>query len=122
MLGFDADPRLAQSSLAVPMIILGRAIGTFEVQSVVHSAYREEHVVAMQLAANLAALAISRARAAERKSPRDNEMHAEIEAIIAASAFAPVFQPIVELESRAIVGYEALTRFVDGISPDVRFG
>ena len=35
--------------------------------------------------------------------------------------FAAVFQPIVELESRAIVGYEALTRFDDGTPPDVRF-
>jgi EAL domain-containing protein (putative c-di-GMP-specific phosphodiesterase class I)/DNA-binding response OmpR family regulator len=35
--------------------------------------------------------------------------------------FHPVFQPIVELETRAIVGFEALTRFDDGTTPDVRF-
>lgn len=122
MLGFDADPRLAQSSLAVPMNILGRSIGVFEVQSVVPSAYTEEHIVAMQLAANLAALAIERARAAEPTSPDDRALRAEIGAIIAGRAFTPVFQPIVELESRAIVGYEALTRFADGTPPHVRFG
>lgn len=122
MLGFDADPRLAQSSLAVPMTILGRSIGVFEVQSVVPSAYTEEHVVAMQLAANLAALAIERASAAEPTSPHDRALRAEIGTIIAGRAFTPVFQPIVELDSRAIVGYEALTRFTDGTPPHVRFG
>ncbi len=32
--------------------------------------------------------------------------------------FRPVFQPIVELGSRALVGYEALTRFAEGVPPD----
>jgi EAL domain-containing protein (putative c-di-GMP-specific phosphodiesterase class I)/DNA-binding response OmpR family regulator len=36
-------------------------------------------------------------------------------------AFSVVFQPIVELESRATVGYEMLTRFEDGTPPDRRF-
>ena len=35
--------------------------------------------------------------------------------------FHPVFQPIVDLESGATVGFEALTRFHDGTRPDVRF-
>ena len=35
--------------------------------------------------------------------------------------FQPVFQPIVGLESHAVVGYEALTRFTDGTRPDLRF-
>ncbi len=38
-----------------------------------------------------------------------------------ARAFHAVFQPIVELETRRVVGYEALTRFHDGTAPDVRF-
>lgn len=36
-------------------------------------------------------------------------------------AFRIVFQPVVELGSREIVGYEALTRFSDGVPPDHRF-
>lgn len=36
-------------------------------------------------------------------------------------AFRTAFQPVVELASRAIVGYEALTRFTDGVPPDRRF-
>ncbi len=46
---------------------------------------------------------------------------ARIRAIIADRAFLPVFQPIVELASRVVVGYEALTRFADGSRPDEVF-
>lgn len=47
---------------------------------------------------------------------------ARIRAIIADRALTPVFQPIVAIEDRAVVGYEALTRFLDGSRPDVLFG
>lgn len=40
---------------------------------------------------------------------------------IDAHAFTPHFQAIVELESRTAVGYEALTRFADGVPPERRF-
>ena len=36
-------------------------------------------------------------------------------------AFYPVFQPIVEIPSRRVIGFEALTRFRDGVRPDTRF-
>jgi len=120
-LGVDFDPRSPQSSLAVPMVVLGRTIGAFEVQSVERTAYTEEHIVAMTLAGNIAALATERVRAAEPEGRRLAGVRAEIREIIAAGAFATVFQPIVELESRATVGHEALTRFADGTAPDVRF-
>ncbi|HUQ77742.1 MAG TPA: EAL domain-containing protein [Patescibacteria group bacterium] len=41
--------------------------------------------------------------------------------VLEGAQFHPVYQPIVELETKAIVGFEALTRFDDGIRPDVRF-
>ena len=41
-----------------------------------------------------------------------------IASTIASGAFHPVFQPIVDLESSAIVGFEALTRFSSGDGPD----
>jgi EAL domain-containing protein (putative c-di-GMP-specific phosphodiesterase class I)/FixJ family two-component response regulator len=44
-----------------------------------------------------------------------------IQAIIASSAYEPVFQPIVDLGTDAVIGYEALTRFADDVSPDQRF-
>jgi EAL domain-containing protein (putative c-di-GMP-specific phosphodiesterase class I) len=46
---------------------------------------------------------------------------ARIRAIVADRAFVPVFQPIVDLATRVIVGYEALTRFADGSRPDEVF-
>ena len=46
---------------------------------------------------------------------------ARLRQVLAAREFHPVFQPIVELETGAIVGYEALTRFDDGVRPDLRF-
>jgi PAS domain S-box-containing protein len=41
--------------------------------------------------------------------------------MIAEGAVRTVFQPIVRLDTRAVVGYEALTRFGDGSSPLQRF-
>lgn len=49
------------------------------------------------------------------------EARALISRVIETRAFHPVFQPIVDLESRRTVGYEALTRFDDGVRPDIRF-
>ncbi|MGC1185569.1 MAG: EAL domain-containing protein [Candidatus Dormiibacterota bacterium] len=44
-----------------------------------------------------------------------------IREIVTSRAFHPVFQAIVDIQSGAVVGYEALTRFTDGEAPDVRF-
>jgi PAS domain S-box-containing protein len=41
--------------------------------------------------------------------------------IIGDHRFSAAFQPIVDLRRDEIVGYEGLTRFDDGVSPDVRF-
>ncbi|MCI0582505.1 MAG: EAL domain-containing protein, partial [Chloroflexi bacterium] len=57
-----------------------------------------------------------------RSSSTYSVRKARIAAIIADRGFLPVFQPIVELETRAVVGYEALTRFTDGSRPDQIFG
>jgi EAL domain-containing protein (putative c-di-GMP-specific phosphodiesterase class I)/DNA-binding response OmpR family regulator len=46
---------------------------------------------------------------------------ARLRRVLTAHQFHAVFQPIVELETRAVVGYEALTRFEDGTPPDLRF-
>jgi PAS domain S-box-containing protein len=52
---------------------------------------------------------------------RISRRQAQIADIIAGQAFHPVFQPIVELDGGNVVGYEALTRFADGMRPDLRF-
>ncbi|HKV33221.1 MAG TPA: CHASE domain-containing protein, partial [Pyrinomonadaceae bacterium] len=51
-----------ESSLAVPMAVMGRIIGTIEVQSYQRQAYQQQHVTAMSMAANLTAVAIENVR------------------------------------------------------------
>jgi PAS domain S-box-containing protein len=61
-----------QSSIAVPMAVMGRIIGTIEVQSYKRAAYRHEHETAMTMAANLTAVAIQNVRLLKReKSARE---------------------------------------------------
>ena len=48
-------------------------------------------------------------------------MQSRLKHALTAMEFQPVFQPIVDLQSLDIVGYEALTRFTDGMRPDLRF-
>jgi PAS domain S-box-containing protein len=57
-----------QSSMAVPMSVLGRVVGTIEVQSYQLAAYKEEHATAMRMAANLTAVAIENAQLLARES------------------------------------------------------
>ena len=51
-----------ETSMAVPMAVMGRIIGTIEVQSYKPGVYRPEHVTAMSMAANLTAVAIENVR------------------------------------------------------------
>lgn len=46
---------------------------------------------------------------------------ARLKQVLEGRAFHIAFQPIVDLETRDVVGYEALTRFTDGTPPDIRF-
>jgi EAL domain-containing protein (putative c-di-GMP-specific phosphodiesterase class I) len=50
---------------------------------------------------------------------RAERSRVEIEAMIAEHRFHTVFQPYVDLITREVKGYEALTRFDDGTRPDV---
>lgn len=44
-----------------------------------------------------------------------------IREVISGRRFHPVFQPIVDMESAEVLGHEALTRFADGVAPNVVF-
>ncbi|MCU1266017.1 MAG: multi-sensor hybrid histidine kinase [Acidobacteria bacterium] len=57
-----------QSSLAAPMAVMGRIIGTIEVQSYERAAYKEGHITAMRMASNLTAVAIENVRLLEQES------------------------------------------------------
>lgn len=64
--------------------------------------------------ASLRALEVSERR-------RMEHLRRHVRAIVSKDAFAPVFQPIVRLDDGQLVGYEALTRFANGVSPDRQF-
>ncbi len=51
----------------------------------------------------------------------EDEARAGVQAILDASAFTPFFQPIIEFHTRDVVGYEALSRFENGLAPDIVF-
>lgn len=53
------------SSLVVPMAVMNRVIGTLEVQAYEDSAFAGEHVIALEMVANLAAVAIENVRLLE---------------------------------------------------------
>jgi EAL domain-containing protein (putative c-di-GMP-specific phosphodiesterase class I) len=71
----------------------------------------------IEIAAHGAPLLAPQLRDRERLEAARGALQASIEA----ERFHPVFQPIVRLRDRCVVGYEALTRFDDGVPPDVRF-
>lgn len=68
-----------------------------------------------------AAIAGSRLGAALHHRSERARRRSAIEHVIEAGSFFPAFQPIVDLCDERIVGYEALTRFVDGANPALRF-
>jgi EAL domain-containing protein (putative c-di-GMP-specific phosphodiesterase class I)/DNA-binding response OmpR family regulator len=52
---------------------------------------------------------------------READTRSRLALVLSTRAFHPVFQPVVELADRQVIGFEALTRFADGVEPDVRF-
>ena len=66
-IGMEINPNLPQSSLVVPMSMMGRIIGAVEVQSTELSAFKQEHATAMNMAANLAAVAVDNMQLLERE-------------------------------------------------------
>ena len=57
-----------KSSIAVPMAVMGRIIGTIEIQCYAADTYHHEHEIAMRMAANLTAVAIENVRLLSRES------------------------------------------------------
>jgi|SRR5215213_1354225 len=62
------------SSMIVPMTIMGRTIGIIEIQSVDNDPYQSEHIVAVQMAANLAANTIENVRLLTREREQEAQL------------------------------------------------
>jgi PAS domain S-box-containing protein len=57
-----------ESCMVAPLAVMGRIVGTMEVQSYEPDAYKNEHIVAIRMAANLAAAAIENVQLLESES------------------------------------------------------
>lgn len=93
--GLDRDPRLPQSSIVVPMKAHGKILGAMEIQSVQAGAFSPEHIAAFQMAAHLAALAVTNVRALAL----EKELRSELE-IKAADLEAKVRERVRELAAK----------------------
>jgi PAS domain S-box-containing protein len=72
-IGFEADSRPPRSILLAPMTVMGRVVGTIEVQSYEPGAYRAEHTTAMRMAGNLAANVIENVRLLEQERQTEEQ-------------------------------------------------
>ena len=61
------------SSLVVPMVVQDRVIGTLEVQAYQNEAFNREHAIALEMAANLSAVAIENVRLIETEARARSE-------------------------------------------------
>jgi PAS domain S-box-containing protein len=110
-------------SLAMEAIAVGPIAHGGHVDGVLVIGSREREaarILVEKMPAVVAFSATSSALLAERLHTRglDVANRRRIEEVLLTRGFHPVFQPVVHLGSRAILGYEALTRFEDNTPPD----
>lgn len=67
------EPQLPRRALIAPMSIMGRVIGTVEIQNSTGDIYTVEHTAAMRMAANMAASAIENVRLIELEREKEEQ-------------------------------------------------
>ena len=120
----DERARAAMTALGIPALVFapiesdGRLVGVL-------AAGGDESAAALALRVSalveFAALAASLLGPGLRRRSAQATERARIREVVSQRAFSSVFQPIVDMTSGAVLGYEALTRFVDGTPPDEAF-
>ena len=106
-----------KSMAFAPIQVGGEVIGliAFATTDEEHGRHLVEDLPAVDEFASVAETILAPALVARRERTAERQRIAET---IAAAGFRPVFQPVVHLLTRRTVGFEALTRFDDGSSPD----
>jgi PAS domain S-box-containing protein len=105
------------SSLVVPMKVMNRIIGTFEVQAYENDAFTDEHVVALEMVANLAAVAIENVRLLEVEAKARQEAEA---ANRAKDEFLSVLSHELRTPLNAMLGWTRMMK--SGILDEARTG
>ncbi len=75
----------------------------------------------LSLAIDVSAVAAALLAPSLQSWSQTETLRSAIRQIIDQHTFSTVFQPIVELDTMRVIGHEALTRFHDGTSPELRF-
>jgi PAS domain S-box-containing protein len=68
------DEKLPRSAMSAPMTVMGRTVGSVEVQSYRDDAYEQGHATALRMAANLAATAIENVTLIEREQATEEQL------------------------------------------------
>ena len=108
-----------QSAAYLPFMVDGEPAGLLVVVS---TASRERLSARVTALTEYAAVVAGLLAPELRLRLRSEELRAATRRTIDERAFETVFQPVVELAGGAIVGFEALSRFSDGQSPEASFG
>ncbi len=128
MSGIEVLSELRAAGSSLPVILVTGARETHDrVEGLESGAddYITKPVDARELVARVRALVRGRQAAVDAQAANgsgDLAVRRALVEIVESRSFHAVFQPIIELGSRSVVAYEALTRFDDGCRPDIRFG
>ncbi|HEX6655943.1 MAG TPA: EAL domain-containing protein [Candidatus Limnocylindria bacterium] len=108
-----------RASAFVPLSLNGQPYGLIAAGSTGESAASQ---IGRRLPALLEFATVANAVLGPQLAQSAGDLHARaLRELIASGAVRTMFQPVVRLTDRAVVGYEALTRFTDGSSPLQRF-
>jgi EAL domain-containing protein (putative c-di-GMP-specific phosphodiesterase class I)/DNA-binding response OmpR family regulator len=113
-LGLVAGAPIYAGDVLVGVLIIGSAGGQA-------GSFRDRPAKLMAAAIDYASILTAVAGSAIADRRETGAERAKLREDLSAHAYHSVFQPIIELETRRVVGFEALTRFDDGTPPDVRF-
>ena len=120
---FDGDVDLGDVALAcAPIYVSSDLVGVLVLGAAADAAPAPDAAAdALGAAIDYAALAAHRLAPGLPELGKRDVRRQELEQILRDRRFESVFQPIIDLETGRAVGYEALTRFHNGIRPDLVF-